>query len=79
MAQIGALECSSETVIYPQLCMKGSSSDALCPLPAMSRPKPRPPLSPNELLHYSEEHKKSIVELAEAVRDLLPYSAKWLF
>jgi hypothetical protein len=34
------------------------------------RPKPRPPLSPHELLHYSQEHKRLIVELAEAVRDL---------
>jgi hypothetical protein len=38
--------------------------------PRNVRPKPCPPLSPNELLHYSEEHKKVVVELAEAVREV---------
>jgi hypothetical protein len=38
--------------------------------PLNVNPKPRPTSSPNEVLHYSEEHKKLIVELAEAVRDL---------
>jgi hypothetical protein len=49
------------------------------PLPAMPRAKPRPPLSPNELLHYSEEHKQLIVELAEAVRDLSAYLREIVF
>jgi hypothetical protein len=31
--------------------------------------KPRPPLTASELLQYSEEHKKLILELAEAVRE----------
>jgi hypothetical protein len=39
-------------------------------LPLNVKSKPRPTLSPNELLQYSEEHSKVIVELAEAVREL---------
>jgi hypothetical protein len=38
--------------------------------PRNVKSKPRPPSSFSELLQYSEEHNKLIVELAEAVREL---------
>jgi hypothetical protein len=38
--------------------------------PRNAKFKPHPPLSASELLQYSEEHNKLIVELGEAVREL---------
>jgi lipid-A-disaccharide synthase-like uncharacterized protein len=47
--------------------------------PAMLAPKPRPLLAPNELLHYLEEHKKLIVESAEAVREVSALLREMIF
>jgi hypothetical protein len=48
-------------------------------IPRNVTPKPRPPLFPNELLLYSEEHKKLIVELAEAVREVSALLREMIF
>ena len=47
--------------------------------PANVNPKPRPLLAPNEILHYSEEHKKVVVELAEAVREVSALLREMIF
>jgi len=41
--------------------------------------KPSPLLAPNEILHYSEEHKKVVVELAEAVREVSALLREMIF
>jgi hypothetical protein len=43
------------------------------------RPKPRPHLSRNELLHCSEEHKKVVMEVAEAVREVSALLREMIF
>jgi hypothetical protein len=60
-------------------CTKGCSSNALCPPPPQRQVQTSSSLIPNELLLYLEEHKKIVVELTEAVREVSALLREMIF